>query len=171
MKDELFTKQDRILMDDFLFELLIKKIASRKYGKYIFFERERMNKKQNMMGYVSNIIMDILMNKKDICKIYWESDLKAFNNIQNPNIVNPNKRIVYSDEKQIIDGLKMIQNGQLTKCDVVYIHISLWMKPKKEFKKLIMAHLCRFESICFYALRHHDLDDRAKQIVQWIFAK
>ena len=154
-------------MDDYFFELLIKKIASRKYGKYVFFERNCMEN----MEFVGNTVMNILMNKKTICKIYWESDLKAFNNIQNPNIVNPNKRIIYAEEKQIIDGLIMIQNGKLSKCDVVYIHISLWMKPKNEFKKLIMAHLCRFESICFYALRHNDLDDRAKQIVQWIFAK
>eukprot|EP01084_Bolivina_argentea_P024840 46243_1 len=123
------------------------------------------------MNCVSKTVMNILLNKKKICKIYWESDLKAFNNTQNPNIVNPNKRIIYSEENQIIDGLKMIKRNELQLCDVVYIHISLWMKPKKQFKRLVMAHLCRFESICFYALRHHDLDNRAKQIVQWIFAK
>ena len=163
-------------MEDFLFEMLIKKIASRKYGKYIFFERDDMENMDNMdnmdnMESVGKTVMDVLKNEKSVCKIYWESDLKAFNNIQNPNIVNPNKRVIYTNEKEIIHGLIKIQNGQQSKCDVVYIHISLWMKPKNEFKKLIMAHLCRFESICFYALRSGDLDDRAKQIVQWIFAK
>ena len=123
------------------------------------------------MGDVSRCVLDILMNKKQTVRIFWDSEVRAFNNTQNPKIVDVDKRVVYSDEMQIVEGLQRIKNKELQLCDVVYIHISLWMKPKKEFKRLVMAHLCRFENICFYALRHHDLDERAKQIVRWIFAK
>ena len=159
-------KSDRLLMDDYYFELLIQRVASRKYGKskFIFFERSSLK-----MDELSHCVMDILMNKKETVRIFWDAEIRAFNNIQNNKLAK--KRTVYSEEKDIIAGLKKIKRGEMEKCDVVYIHISLWMKPKKEFKRLVMAHLCRFENICFYALRHHDLDQRAKQIVRWIFAK
>merc|ERR1712129_600 len=110
-------------------------------------------------------------NKKSTVSVQWDAEVRAFNSTQNPNMNAMDKRIVYSEEQQIVNGLKRIKNGELThRFDIVYIHISLWMKPKNEFKRLVLAHLCRFENICFYALRSNDLDERAKQIVRWIFA-
>lgn len=165
---ENLNNSDHVLTDDYFFELLIQRVASRKYGKskFVFFDRSCID-----MDNVSRCVMDIMKNKKETVNIFWDAEIRAFNQIQNPNMVDLDKRIVYSEEKQIVDGLERIKSGELQLCDIVYIHISLWMKPKKEFKRLVMAHLCRFENICFYALREHDLDERAKQIVRWIFSK
>merc|ERR1719295_2432325 len=38
----LFDDRDRRLMDDFYFELIIKQIASKKYGKLLFFDEDTM---------------------------------------------------------------------------------------------------------------------------------
>ena len=113
--------RDRQLMDDFYFELVIKQIVSRKHGKILFLNASAL--KQDMC-FVGQMIVDVLTNKKAVPKVHWESDLKAFNNVQNPDIVK--SRIIYEDEQQIVDGLEMMERGQVQHCDTVYVHISVY---------------------------------------------
>merc|ERR1712083_1059647 len=98
----------------------------------------------NHMESAAQIIVDVIRNVKSVPKVYWEADLKAFNSVQNPAMVRSQKRIVYSEEKQIQEGLQRMRAGQMMKCDILYVHISLW-SSKDVFKRLIMAHLMRFD--------------------------
>lgn len=189
----LFSPQFYIDFDDFLFELVIQQIAQHSKSKFVFFNLDKLNKMKEVasqnkskfgtnansydqlnvdqqytnrfVSEMANDILDVLNHKRDLPGIYWNGHLAVIDT----NVACKKTRLIYCDEKQIRDGLKLIETNTLQPADIVYIHISLWMKPKNEFKRLIMAHLCRFESICFYTVGSHELDARAVQIVQWLF--
>lgn len=168
-KNSVFTFNDEFRgFDDFLFELIVKQLANKESKqKIIFFQQSQMMNVQ----FVSRVILDILVNDKHCVHICWQSDFQALADIS-AYAINCHRRIVYSEEEQIEDGLQLLLGARDVKVDMVYIHISLWMKPNKEiFKRLMMAHFCRFESICFYAICKQDLDHRANQVVQWLFSK
>ena len=167
-KSSLFHLGDLRLSDDFYFETVIKRMVSgRNHGKLLIVDADGM--REGVRSKVAQAVVDVVAARKATPRVRWESDLRAFNSVQCPDIVAPSKRIVYSEERQIVDALKKIKCGELQNCDTVYVHISLWMRPREQFKRLMMAHFARFDDVCFYALRSSDLDDRARQIVQWLF--
>jgi len=153
------TLSDVESISDLRFELLLRKVAEGK-KKTIFFRRELLEPE------------DCLNTISRVYKGFERTPWLRFN----PGFLKDEEhrsksRLVYHCVEQLkgaIVGIERNSNIQSRIVDTVYFHVSLW-SSKRDFRRILLHHLARFEDICIYKNPGENLDPRTSSVVKFLW--
>jgi len=140
-------------LETYWFEMMLRSISTG--SRFVFFRGHTRTET------VLEIVKEVLAGERECPRVFYDPCFE-FSHFSNK------KRHIYAEEADVSNAYAQIQKGTLELVDMAMFNIKLWQKPKRIFERLVFSHLCRFESICFYAMASTKLNHEELAIVQWL---